>query len=107
MVFIFVLVPAFVLAVVMVIVVMPATTIAVVVMIPFVAMFKTTARSLPVSTVIAASFITRDDPDCACVRRTSPIALMPVIMAAYWIPIAIHPGVFGHRAGTRRASRIY
>ena len=103
---IFIFVPAFVLAVVVVIVVVPATTIAVVVMVPFVAMFKAAARSLPVSAVIAACFIARDDPDCTNVRRTSPVALVPVIMTACWIPVAFHPSILGFGPWALRAGGI-
>src|SRR5262252_5028592 len=69
-------VPAFVLAVVLV----PATVVPIVVMVPVMVVLETPVRTVPVATVVAALVIVRNDPDRALIRRTGPVASVPVIM---------------------------
>src|SRR6516165_5949405 len=80
-------VPAFVLAVVFV----PATLVPVVVMVPVMVVLETPLRTVPVAAVVVAFCIVWNDPDCANIRRTRPIASVPVIMALHRIPVALDP----------------
>src|SRR5215470_17640736 len=67
-------IPAFVLAVVFV----PTTAVALPVMIPVMVVLEAAVRPAPVATVVAALFIVWGDPDRANIRRTRPVASMPV-----------------------------
>jgi hypothetical protein len=49
------------------------------------------AISVPVTAVELATFIARSNPRGARVRRPGPIPVMPVVAAADWIPVAVHP----------------
>src|SRR5215467_4324359 len=80
-------VPAFVLAVVFV----PATMVPIAVMVPVMVVLETPVRTSPVATVVAALFIVWNDPDRANIRRTRPVASVPVIMTVYRIPVAVDP----------------
>src|SRR5215472_18223706 len=80
-------VPAFVLAVVFV----PATVVPIAVMVPVMVVLETPARTSPVATVVVALFIVRGDPDRANIRRTRPVASVPVIMTFHRIPVAVDP----------------
>src|SRR5215475_1750693 len=52
---------------------------------------ETSARTSPVASVIAALSIVWNDPDRANVRRTRPVASVPVIMTVRRIPVAVDP----------------
>src|SRR5215467_6012778 len=82
-------IPAFVLAVVFV----PATAVAFLVMIPVMVVLEASVRTAPVTTMVAALFIVWGDPDRANIRRTRPVASMPVIMTLHRIPVAVDPHV--------------
>ena len=82
-------VPAFVLAVVF----MPATVVPTAVMVPVMVVLESPARTSPVATVVAAVFIVWNDPDRANVRRTRPVAAVPVIVTFHRIPVAVDPRV--------------
>src|SRR5215467_11549502 len=88
-----VLIPTFVLTVVVVIVVMPTIAVAIMVMVPLVIVLHPSARAVPVTTVIAATFIVWNNPGRAFVRTTRPIARVPVIVPADRIPVTIYPGI--------------
>ena len=95
-----VLVTAAVFAVVVVIVViLPAATVAIMVPVPVVVVLEVAARTIPITGVEASAIVARTDPASAFIRRASPIAAVPDIMAADRVPITIDPGVFGFRAG--------
>jgi hypothetical protein len=72
--------------------------IAVVIMIPVMVVFESAVRAIPVAAVEAAAFMARADPVCTGVGRTSPISLMPNVVAVHRIPVAINPRVPGSRA---------
>src|SRR5215472_15749996 len=82
-------VPAFVLAVVFV----PATAVPIAVMVPVMVVLETPVRTSPVATVVAALFIVWNDPDRANIRRTRPVAAVPVIVTFHRIPVAVDPRV--------------
>ena len=82
-------IPAFVLAVVFV----PATAVALPGMIPVMVVLEASVRTAPVATVVAVFFIVWDDPDRTNIRRTRPVASMPVIMTLHRIPVAVDPHV--------------
>ena len=71
--------------------------IAVVVVIPVMVVLEAAVRSVPIAGIEAATFMARSDPARAGIGRAGPVATMPDIMTAYWIPIAVDPGVFRPR----------
>ena len=75
----------------------PAIVIAVVVVIPMMVVFETSVRTIPVASVEVAAFMARTDPVRASVRRTSPVAFVPNVAAVHGIPVAIHPRIFWPR----------
>src|SRR5215471_11087483 len=107
------LIPTFVLAIVFV----PPTVVALKVMIPVMVVLEASVRTAPVATVVAALFIVWGDPDRANIRRTRPVASMPVIMTVHRIPVAVDPHVLvifrigawranGHHSGRRRCANL-
>ena len=68
-------------------VMIPAATVPVPVMI----VFPPSVVALPIAIEKAFTVVTRANPACAFVRRARPIAVMPPIVVADWIPIALHP----------------
>src|SRR5262249_10851770 len=82
-------VPTFVLAVVFV----PATVVAIMIMVPMMVVLDAPARTVPVATVIVATFVVWNDPDRADISRTRPVASVPGIMALRRIPVAVDPHV--------------
>src|SRR5215470_1158386 len=91
-------VPAFVLAVVFV----PATVVPTAVMVPVMVVLEPPARTSPEATVVAAVFIVWNDPDRAIIRRTGPVASVPVIMTLHRIPVAVDPHVLIFGTGAWR-----
>ena len=80
-----------VVAAAMVIVIVPAPVIAVVVAIPSVVVINVAVRAIPIAGVESLAVMTRSDPTRAFVRRAGPIAFMPTIASAAWIPISVNP----------------
>ena len=76
----------------------PAVVISVVIVIPVMVVFETTMRAVPVAAVEAAAFMARADPIRAAVRRTSPIAAMPDVVAVEGVPVACNPSKLRARA---------
>src|SRR5262245_61156367 len=94
-------VPAFVLAVVLV----PATVVPIAVVVPVMVVLETPVRTSPIANVVAALFIVWNDPDRANIRRTGPVASVPVIMTLRRIPVAVDPHeLFIFRIGAWRAN---
>src|SRR5215472_7928901 len=97
-------VPAFVLAVVF----MPATAVPIAVMVPMMVVLETPVRTSPVATVVAALFIVWNDPDRTDIRRTRPVASVPIIMTVHRIPVAVDPHeLVIFRIGAWRANGHY
>jgi hypothetical protein len=67
--------------------------IAVVIAIPLVVVFHAAVGPVPVARKIELSVMTRRDPGCALIRRSAPVSLMPLVVAANRIPVAIHKGI--------------
>lgn len=63
-------------------------------LIPVVIVFNTAAISFPIPCVISFSVVPRCNPVSSLVGRSSPIALMPLVMVSHWIPITLHPQKF-------------
>ena len=102
-----VLVAAAVFAVVVVIVViLPATTVAIMVPVPVMVVLEVAAGTIPITGVETSTIVARTDPAGAFIRRASPIAAVPDIMAADRVPITIDPGVFRFGAGADRTDCI-
>ena len=106
-------VPAFVLAVVLV----PATVVPIAVMVPVMVVLEPPMWTAPVTSVVVALSIMWNDPDCANIRRTRPVASVPVIMTVRRIPVAGDPHVLvifrirawranGHHLGWRRCADL-
>ena len=94
-------VPAFVLAVVLV----PATVVPIAVMVPVMVVLEPPMWTAPVTSVVVALSIMWNDPDCANIRRTRPVASVPVIMTVRRIPVAGDPHVLViFRIGAWRAN---
>ena len=64
------------------------------------------ARTIPIASVEASAIVARADPAGAFIRRASPIAAVPDVMAAHRVPITIDPGVFGFGAGADRTHGV-
>ena len=101
-----VFVAAFVFAVVVVIVVAPAATVAVVIAVPTMVMLEVAARTIPIAGVEAFAVMAGADPAGAFIRRTSPVAAVPNVVAANRVPIALDPCVFGFGTGADRAHSV-
>jgi hypothetical protein len=99
MVVVVVLVVVLVAVMILVLVTVPVL-IPVVVAVPTVIVFEPAAISFPVTRIKLLSVMVRSDPPSACIGRPRPIALMPPIVMAGWIPIAVYPREF--RAWTWR-----
>ena len=84
--------------------VVPTVVIAVVIAIPVMVVVESAMRAIPVAAVEAAAFVARADPARAGVRRTSPVTLMPNVVTARRIPVAINPCVAG--SGADRNDRM-
>ena len=92
--------------VVMIVVILPAITVAIMVPVPVMVVLEVAARTVPITGVEASAIVARTDPARAFIRRASPIASMPDVMAADRVPITIDPGVFGFGAGADRAHGV-
>jgi len=101
-----VLVAAFVFAVVVVIVVAPAATVTVVIAVPMMVMLEVAARTIPIAGVEAFAVMAGADPAGAFIRRTSPVAAVPNVVAANRVPIALDPCVFGFGTGADRTHSV-
>jgi hypothetical protein len=60
-------------------------------LIPVVVVFNTAAVSFPVPCMISFSVVARCNPVSPLVGRSSPIALMPLVVIFHGIPIPSHP----------------
>src|SRR6516162_4255394 len=69
----------------------PATVVPIPVMVPVMVVLETPVRTAPVAGVVAALSIMWNDPDCANIGRTRPVASVPVIMTVRRIPVAVDP----------------
>jgi len=49
------------------------------------------STSLPVACKIPLAIMVRRNPNGSCIRRPSPVTLMPFVMVSDRIPIAFHP----------------
>ena len=92
--------------VVMIVVILPAITVAIMVPVPVMVVLEVAARTIPIAGIEALAIVARTDPARAFIRRASPIAAVPDVMAAHRVPITIDPGVFGFRAGADWADCI-
>ena len=77
----------------------PAVAIAVVVTVPVVIVFKAAVVAVPIAAVEAATFMARAYPARAGIRRPSPVAPVPNVMAIHGIPITVNPDVIGIDVG--------
>jgi hypothetical protein len=87
-----------VLVVILVLVVVPVL-IPVMVLVPAVIVLKPAAISIPVTLIKLLSVVARSDPPSASIGRPRPVAFMPLIAVADWIPIPVYPRIL--RAWTR------
>src|SRR5262245_41610973 len=78
----------------MAIVIVPAAVVAIMVVVPFVTVFKTAVRAIPISAVEPYTVMARAYPARTKIGRTRPVAGMPAIVSADRIPIAVNPKIF-------------
>src|SRR5215475_12886448 len=62
--------------------------------VPVMVVVETSVRTTPVTAVVAGFSIVWKDPDRANIRRTRPVASVPVIMTVRRIPVAVDPHEF-------------
>src|SRR5438132_9736504 len=62
------------------------------------------ALTLPVAVIEALSIVARSHPASGRVYRAAPIAVMPLIVVTYGIPVAVHPGEFRTRTSRENAN---
>lgn len=79
------------------------TVIPIMAAIPAMVMLDPAARASPIAINIQSAFMARSNPVGALIRRTSPIPIVPAVMAADRIPVALHPNI--PRTGRDRADR--
>jgi hypothetical protein len=60
-------------------------------LVPTVIVFKPAAISIPVTCKKLLSIVMRRDPPSAFIGRPRPVAFMPPVVAADWIPITVYP----------------
>ena len=63
----------------------------IVVLIPFVVVFNPSVISIPVTGKVLLSVVVRFHPSSTCIWRARIVALMPLVVPSYWIPIAADP----------------
>jgi hypothetical protein len=84
-----------VVVVVLVVILVLVTTVPVlvpfIVLVPTVIVFKPAAISIPVTRKKLLSVVMRPDPPSACIGRPRPVAFMPPVVVADWIPITVYP----------------
>jgi len=83
--------------IVMVVVVMTVAVAAAAIPVPAMVVLESTPVAFPITRVVLAAVIPRTNPARAGIRRPRPIALVPPVTTAHWIPVAIHP----HESRTR------
>jgi len=76
--------------------------IAATVSVPVMIMIASATIAFPIPLVEASSIVSRPDPVRASIRRASPVSVVPLVVAAYWIPVALYPDVL-----RSRTSRLY
>jgi hypothetical protein len=103
---VFVLIPTLVFAIVVMIVIAPTATVAVAIPVPVMVVFKSASRTIPISSIVAATFIMRNDPNRAFIRTPRPVAPVPQVTSAHRIPVAFDPVVFRFRSRARRPYHI-
>jgi len=72
----------------------------VMVAIPTVVVLHTPAFTVPVANVIVSAFPAGSDPACRRVGDARPVAVVPLIVVAYGVPVAFNPHKIG--AGSNR-----
>jgi len=77
---------------VVVVVVAVVAIIAVTVVVPAMIMRYNAVGAFPVAIEESFSIVARSHPDGAFIRGTRPVAIVPPVMAAYGIPVAVDPG---------------
>jgi len=89
-----VLVAALVFAVVvMIVMILPAAAVVIAVAVPAVIVVEAAARAVPITGVETFAVMARADPARALVRRLRPVAVMPNVVAADRVPIALDPEI--------------
>jgi hypothetical protein len=71
--------------------------IAVVVAVRMMIVLHPASLTLPIASEIPLAIVVRRHPASSPIRRASPISFMPLVVAADWIPIAVHPDKIGTR----------
>jgi hypothetical protein len=79
---------------------MPVITIviAATVPVPVMIMIAPAVIAFPIPLIEAFSIVSRPHPMGASIRRASPVSIVPLVVVAYWIPVALYPDVLRSRA---------
>src|SRR6266550_359611 len=67
--------------------------VAIAIAIPTVVMLDPSVVAIPITFKKPSTFIPRSRPVRTCVWRPRPIAFMPLVAVAFWIPIAVYPEI--------------
>jgi hypothetical protein len=81
--------------VIVIVVILIVAVIAFVIVVPFMVVFETTVRAIPITGIEPLAIMARADPTGAFIRRPAPIAFMPAIVSSGGIPVAANPDEFG------------
>jgi len=68
------------------------------IVVPGVVVRVTAMVVLPIALIVHLPVMSRGNPDGARIRRTGPIALMPLIVVADRVPISLDPDIAGTRS---------
>jgi hypothetical protein len=63
--------------------------IAVTVSVPVMIMIAPATVAFPIPLIKSFSIVSRPDPARANIGRTSPVSVVPLVVVAYWIPVAL------------------
>jgi len=67
--------------------------VAIAIAIPTVVVLDPSVVAIPIAFKKPSTFIPRPCPVRTCVWRPRPIAFMPLVAVAFWIPIAVYPEI--------------
>jgi len=71
--------------------------IAITLSVPTVIVLDPAALTFPVAVIVTLAIVPRRHPAGPTIGRTSPISLMPPVVAFDRVPIAVHPSIIGTR----------
>src|SRR5207253_11246900 len=79
----------------------------VVVFVPAMVMTELAVVPIPISRVVLLPIVTRLYPPCTFICRPAPVAVVPLIVVAYGVPVTAHPEIGGARASGLHSHHAY